>query len=528
MPKPAAPAAPAAPWQNAITRYAQEAPDQLLSHPANPKIHPKGQRDALSGALDRVGWIAPVLVNERTQHVLDGHARIGLAISRGEPTVPVLYVDVAEDDEPFVLATFDPLAAMAVFDKDMLEQVLGEISTDNDALQGMLDDLARSAGIGLEGEGAPPEGEGADAEAAAGTEARVTLAERFVVPPFSVLDARQGYWQDRKRAWLALGIQSELGRGDNNPHSTAWLSRGAGGYQDAPGSVRGKAKAITWQASLDAIQGESGRTGTSIFDPVLCEVIYRWFCPPSGRVLDPFAGGSVRGIVAAQLGRPYVGVDLRPEQVAANQAQAQAICATAGEAAPTWYTGDSSALPEVVGDSRRYDLVFTCPPYGDLEVYSDDPRDLSTMDYAAFVASYRQIIAHSIGLLQDDRFAAIVVGDFRDPRGLYRNFVAETIDAFQAAGARLYNEAVLVTAIGSLPIRVGRQFSVGRKLGKLHQNCLVFVKGDPKRACEACGPVEVSVPDEADDSDEPGIPAGAEADGMGAEPWSGATDTEYD
>ena len=57
----------------------------------------------------------------------------------------------------------------------------------------------------------------------------------------------------------------------------------------------------------------------------------------------------------------------------------------------------------------------------------------------------------------------------------------------------LYNEAILVTIVGSLSIRVGRQFFGGRKLGKTHQNVLVFVKGDLKRTLEACGPVEVSV-----------------------------------
>jgi len=41
----------------------------------------------------------------------------------------------------------------------------------------------------------------------------VTLADRFGVPPFSVLNAREGWWQDRKAAWIALGIKSELGRG---------------------------------------------------------------------------------------------------------------------------------------------------------------------------------------------------------------------------------------------------------------------------------------------------------------------------
>jgi hypothetical protein len=101
-------------------------------------------------------------------------------------------------------------------------------------------------------------------------------------------------------------------------------------------------------------------------------------------------------------------------------------------------------------------------------------------------------IARGVELLRPDRFAVWVVGDVRDPRGMYRGLVADTIAAFRAAGAELYNEAVLVTPVGSLPVRVGRQFAAGRKLGKTHQNVLVFVKGDPKRATAACGEVEVA------------------------------------
>jgi hypothetical protein len=121
-------------------------------------------------------------------------------------------------------------------------------------------------------------------------------------------------------------------------------------------------------------------SGTSIFDPVLCELVYRWFCPPGGVVLDPFAGGSVRGIVASKLGRRYIGIDLRPEQIAANVAQRARIC---DDPQPQWITGDSRHLLTLVPDEA--DLVFSCPPYGDLEVYSDDPADLSTLDYPAFL-----------------------------------------------------------------------------------------------------------------------------------------------
>lgn len=228
------------------------------------------------------------------------------------------------------------------------------------------------------------------------------------------------------------------------------------------------------------------QSGTSIFDPVLCELVYTWFSPPAGHVLDPFAGGSVRGIVAAHLGRKYTGVDLRPEQVKANETQAKEIVP---DNRPKWIVGNSlTDIPK-----EEYDLVFSCPPYYDLEVYSEDAADLSAYKtYKEFLKDYRAIIMESISRLRDDRFACFVVGDIRDKKGIYRNFVSDTISAFQDAGAMLYNEAVLITAVGSLPIRVGRQFDSARKLGKTHQNVLVFIKGDAKKAAEACGHVDVA------------------------------------
>ena len=225
---------------------------------------------------------------------------------------------------------------------------------------------------------------------------------------------------------------------------------------------------------------DAEQSGTSIFDPVLTELAYRWFSPPSGAILDPFAGGSVRGIVASVLGREYHGVELRAEQVAANQAQAHIGTGPA----PTWYCADSKSIASVV--PVQADMVFSCPPYADLEVYSDDPRDISTMSYEAFVEAYRAIIKAACDKLKDNRFACFVVGEVRDKKGNYRNFVGDTVEAFRAAGLHYYNEAILLTVVGSLPIRAGKQFMAGRKLGKTHQNVLVFVKGDGKKAAAAC------------------------------------------
>jgi 16S rRNA G966 N2-methylase RsmD len=230
----------------------------------------------------------------------------------------------------------------------------------------------------------------------------------------------------------------------------------------------------------------TSQSGTSIFDPVVCELTYRWFCPPGGKVLDPFAGGSVRGIVASKLGRHYLGVDLRPEQVAANRKQAKRICDKA--MAPEWIVGDSAAILPALDFVA--DFIFSCPPYGDLEVYSDNPLDLSRMEAGAFLEAYRAIISASVDKLMPDRFACFVVGDYRDKSGFYANFVGQTIAAFEAAGARLYNEAILVTAAGSLPIRAGKQFASTRKLGKTHQNILVFCNGEPRKATAAIGEVE--------------------------------------
>lgn len=236
------------------------------------------------------------------------------------------------------------------------------------------------------------------------------------------------------------------------------------------------------QARLNEITGMD-ISGTSIFDPVLVELLCRWFSPPGGTVLDPFAGGSVRGIVTRMLGRRYVGVDLSEHQVAANRLQAQAICP---EDPPIWICGDSTQI-ETLAAGVQADFILSCPPYGDLEVYSDKEEDISNMSYEEFLVLYRKIIAAVVRMLKPDRFIGWVIGDFRGKDGYLRRFPDHTNQAFEDAGARLYNDCVLVTPTGSLPVRTGRQFAGGRKLGRTHQIVQIYCKGDWKRASEACG-----------------------------------------
>lgn len=546
------------------------------------------------------------------------------------------------------------------------------------------------------------------------------LADRFVVPPFSVLDTEQRAWKQRKKRWVRLGLKGELGR-------TGVFANGMDCRR------RWECQKVAKQRQLDV--------WASLFDPVLCECVYSWWCPPGGLVLDPFAGGSVRGVVASIMGRDYVGIDLRPEQIEADYQQGHDLllsecitdasgltpverhgdiwfkrddlfavagvcggkvragyaifqrakaakakmmitagarqspqimivaslaayfglpcrchvpdgqdtdeirwarrwgaeivkhkpgynnvivararedaqktdggfyvpfgmeCDDAVEQAkgqvsnlpfdkikrivmavgsgmtlagvlwglkeakknipvvgvvvgadprprlgkyapvgwesqvqlvdcgvpyqqevvadapvrldgiyeakawryvkpgdlfwvvghhespckhfPVWRCGDSAELDNLV--KVQADLVFVCPPYGNLEVYSDREQDLSNMEYGDFLRAYQTILSKAFDGLKDDRFTCLVVADFRDKKtGCYYPLTSDTVRICRELGLELYNKAVLKTSLGTVPLRATRIFQAGHKLLKIHQDILVFVKGDWKKAVAAC------------------------------------------
>lgn len=296
------------------------------------------------------------------------------------------------------------------------------------------------------------------------------LSDRFIIPPFSVLDTKQGIWQQRKNYWLSLGIKSEIGRDS--------MALNFSGIKDSS-VVSGSG--LNWsELTKDMVSKIAGNSnGVSVFDPVLCELAYQWFNIPKGKILDPFAGGSVRGIVASKLGFEYLGNDLRQEQIEANRINAAEVL-TDSEIYPTWTNGDSLNIDKLA-KGYEADMIFSCHPYADLEVYSDMKEDISNMPYKEFVSVYREIIHKSCEILKEDRFAVFVVGDVRDKKGLYQNFVSNTIDSFLDCGMFLYNEMILLNSLGNAGMRAAKTFNGGRKVIKVHQNVLVFYKGDPKK-----------------------------------------------
>lgn len=285
----------------------------------------------------------------------------------------------------------------------------------------------------------------------------VLLRDKFMEPPFSILNTMGGDWQNRKRNWKSLGIKSEIGRDDNKDVQV--LKNGFGASYGRTGAT------------------SSDGSGTSVFDPALCELMYHWFCPEGGRIFDPFAGGSVRGIVANYLGFKYTGVDIRQEQVDSNREQALEILEANNQ--PNWYVADSkefltSGLHSFT--NPLYDMVFTCPPYLDLEVYSELPGDLSNMPVLKFEEHYQDIISGCFKILHQDGYAVIVVGDVRDKKGNYRAFPEMTTRCFLKAGFKLYNKAILQQPLGTAMLRASRVFEAGKKLIKVHEDILIFKK----------------------------------------------------
>ena len=133
--------------KNRIIGSGEEQLDQIMFNPRNWRIHPLSQQDALKGVLEEVGWVQQVIVNKRTGNLIDGHLRCQLAAREGATTIPVVYVDVSEEEEALVLATLDPIAAMAATDKQKLDELMRAVQSDDERVQAMISELAEHEGM---------------------------------------------------------------------------------------------------------------------------------------------------------------------------------------------------------------------------------------------------------------------------------------------------------------------------------------------------------------------------------------------
>ena len=305
-----------------------------------------------------------------------------------------------------------------------------------------------------------------------------SLNERFVVPPFSILDTRKGYWQARKKLWRdSIG---DMGESRNDTLITSPEIK----YKDLYLKTRKHREelGITFKEYLDKYVSDEVKereaskvlsAGVSLLDPVMAEIVCKWFGTQGCKTFDCFAGDSVFGYVSAHLGNDFTGIELRPEQAAINNARVEGMTAR--------YINDDGQNVAKHLQPASQDLLFSCPPYFDLEVYSDLPNDASNQgSYEDFIGILRNAFSAALGCLKNDRFAVIVVGDVRNKKtGCYYDFCGDIKRIFRENGAELYNEIILVETGASTALRAGR-YMESRKVAKMHQNILVFYKGNTK------------------------------------------------
>ena len=308
--------------------------------------------------------------------------------------------------------------------------------------------------------------------------ANASLNDRFVVPPFSILDTRKGYWQARKKMWRELIGDMGESRNDTLIQSPEIK------YKDLYQRTRKHREelGLSFKDYLekyvpdDVKEREAGKVlsaGVSLLDPVMAELVCRWFVLESCKSFDCFAGDSVFGYVSAHLGNEFVGIELRPEQAQLNNER------TEGMAARYICDDGQNVAKHINADSQ--DLLFSSPPYFDLEHYSDLENDASNQkSYNDFIQILHNAFTAAIGCLKENRFAVIVVGDVRDKStGFYYDFCGDIKRIFKDGGMSLYNEIILIETGASTALRASR-YMESRKVAKMHQNTLVFYKGKTK------------------------------------------------
>lgn len=276
------------------------------------------------------------------------------------------------------------------------------------------------------------------------------MRDFFLIPPFSIINTMEGEWQQRKKRWDNL-IQTNT--------------------QSREGTLFAKGGETSVAKQLGDFN-----YGVSIFDSCLAEILCKWFAHTGFNILDPFAGGNF-GYVSSYLDMNFTGFEIRAEQCDVNNAR----LIRDGFTQSKYINASSEDMDNYVSDNTM-DMLFSCPPYLDLEVYSDNPKDLSTMKPEKFFEVYGGILKNGAKKLKDNRFAVLVVSEVRCKKtGGYLGLTHKSIDIMREAGLMFYNEIILMNSVGTLPLRVNRQMNSGCKVGRRHQNILVFYKGDPKK-----------------------------------------------
>lgn len=412
--------------------------EALKAYLNNAKEHPAEQIEQIKKSIAEFGFNDPIAIWHDNE-IIEGHGRLIAAQELELDTVPVIRLDNLSDEQRRAyMLVHNKLTMNSDFNLDLLAMELEDITDIDMSDYGF--DMQDIDFIDAEPQQGPENG---------------ILADKFLVPPFSILDARQGYWQERKRMW-----------------------------RDRIGD-EGQARDVSVFDNNMSKYVSDVYTAASILDPVLSEIICKWFTVgEQSNVFDVFAGDTIFGYVSSYLGHHFTGIELRQEQADFNTAATKGL--------PARYICDDGQNVLQHIEEQSQDLLFSCPPYYDLEVYSDMENDASAQPtYEEFYAILDTAFSRAIKCLKPDRFAVIVVGDIRNRKtGLYYDFPGDIKATFKKNGMELLNEIILIDPIGTARLRASRYMDY-RKVAKIHQNVLVFYNGDAQKINKVFPKIEV-------------------------------------
>ena len=176
----------------------------LIPYCNNSRTHSDEQVLQIASSIKEFGFTNPVLIDDQGG-IIAGHGRIMAAQKLKMDEVPTITLsDLSEAQKKAYIIADNKLALNSGWDDELLKielEQLKELDFDLGLIGFSDDELA----LLMLDEDDPTSSDGEPSNG--------SLADRFLIPPFSVLNAREGWWQSRKNAWLALGIKSELGRG---------------------------------------------------------------------------------------------------------------------------------------------------------------------------------------------------------------------------------------------------------------------------------------------------------------------------
>ena len=377
------------PWRNRIVGYSEEEPDQLLANPSNWRIHPAAQQNALSGVLKEVGLVQNVVANRTTGHLVDGHLRVMLAMRENQPVVPVTWVELSEEEEHLILASLDPLAAMATADAGALDALLSSVQSGEAAVQAMLAELAESAGLY-----APKDEDGNTAilpdviysqdeiiEAAFTWFRANGFPYRNLAPHVSMQQINK-LLQTEPENLINSNVAYHVAD-TYHPHRFHVQAEYEGGlmlspfmsFNDDRRFRRALSKTIEYGGSIpQEMFGKMSMTNTTQaaanFRPGFAAYIYRQFCPDNATVLDTSTGygGRLVGFIGSGRAGFYIGIDPNVETHAGNLRMADELGFS--DKIELHNLPAEDVLHDTV--AGRCDFAFTSPPYFCKEHYSED------------------------------------------------------------------------------------------------------------------------------------------------------------